>query len=127
MISNGEIRKTFLPFYDITTHSISIKSRPALILATADPDDYVVLPISRVSRQEFIDPRYDVPVDPVVFPLTGLRCKSYVRTHKQTIVHSAEIGDKIGDIRGAYDELYRTILDRRAEFSDVITLQALGE
>jgi len=121
----GEIRKILLPFYDIKMHRMSVKSRPALVIAKADKEDYVVLPVSRVTRQENRDPVYDIPVDPQAFPLLGLTACSYVRTHKQTIAHIREISDKIGDMKTDYEELYLSILQKREEFSAEITRQAI--
>lgn len=121
----GEIRKTFLPFYDLKNRRMSIKSRPALVIAKADNEDYVVLPVSRVTRQENRDPAYDIPVDPKVYPMLGLTAYSYVRAHKQTTVHVGEIGDKLGDMKTDCQELYLTILEIREAFSNEITRQAM--
>ena len=50
---------------------------------------------------------------------------SYVRTHKQTVVHRANLRDEIGDLKSEYEDLYLTILERREAFSNSITQQAL--
>ena len=121
----GEIRKVLTPFYDMRTHRQSVKSRPGLIIAQADSDDYVILPVSRVSDQRRIDPVYDLRVDPAVYPALRLNAVSYIRTHKQTIVHRGEISDLISDMRSSCEELYIEALTKRAQFSDEITNQAL--
>lgn len=121
----GEIRKAFTPYYNATTKRVDIKSRPALLIAKADADDYVVLPVSRVSKQNNRHPDYDIQVDPAVYPELHLNAVSYVRTHKQTVIHKAEIGDMIGDMKGNYEELFLEILAKREEFSKEITDQAI--
>ena len=125
MIAIGEIRKTITPFYDNVQGRMSTKSRPALVIAQADSDDYVVLPVSRITRQNNRDATYDVKVDPADYPLLNLNAVSYVRTHKQTVIHRAEIGDLIGDLKSNYEDLYLLILELRERFSKEITNQAL--
>lgn len=121
----GEIRKIFTPYYDKVSKTQKIKSRPGLVIAAADSGDYVVLPVSKVSDQRRIDPDYDIKVDPAVYPKLNLTCVSYVRSHKQTTIHCADIGDKISDMRAEYDDLYRDVIRKREEFSKEITRQAL--
>ena len=125
MISIGEIRKALTPYYDLSKNAMSIKSRPALIIAQADSEDYVVLPISRITRRNNRDATFDIEIDPSVYPLLNLNAISYVRTHKQTIIHKAEIGDLIGDLKTDYSELYLQILETRERFSEEITNQAI--
>lgn len=125
MIQPGEIRKILTPFYDSATHQKSVKSRPALVIARADFADTVVLPISSVSRRENLHPVYDIEIDPSVYPKLNLRKVSYVRTHKQTVIHSAEISDVISSIKDEYPELYLDILQKREMFSQDVTNQAL--
>lgn len=121
----GKIIKALTPFYNSQTHRQDFKVRPALVIAKADNTDYVVLPVSKVSRQENIDPTYDVKVDPAYYPLLNLRVVSYVRTHKQTIVHGGEVGDVIGDLKGQYEDLYVDIMSKWESFSASIREQAL--
>ena len=102
------------------------KSRPVLVIAQADSHDYVCLPISRVTKQHNIDPHYDIKVDPVSYPKLNLNYVSYVRTHKQTSVHSGSFVNAVADMRTEYSDLYLTILERREEFSESVTEQALG-
>lgn len=121
----GEIRGILTPYYDLVQNKHSFKKRPALIIAQADASDYVVLPISRVTRKQNLDIVYDVLVDPAVYPLLNLTAISYIRTHKQTIVHFSEIGKIYGDLKSNYEELYIEILEKRELFSKLITDQAL--
>ena len=125
MIAIGEIRKTITPYYDLRQGRMFTKSRPALIIAQADTDDYVVLPVSRISRQYNRDAIYDIEVNPVNYPLLNLNEVSYIRTHKQTVIHRAEIGDLIGELKYNYEDFYLYILELRERFSEEITNQAI--
>ena len=113
----GKIYKARTPYYDQATHTMLYKARPALVLAKADADDYVVLPVSSISN--------DIEIDPSLYPKINLTRTSYVRTHKQTVVHRANLRDEIGDLKSEYEDLYLTILERREAFSNSITQQAL--
>lgn len=121
----GKIYSIYTPFYDIKSGNNLFKSRPALIIAQADTYDYIVLPVSKVSKKGNLDPYYDVEVDPGKYPNTSLACISYVRTHKQTVVNRSSIKSFICDLRKEYEDLYVEILSRREDFSDDISEQAL--
>lgn len=121
----GEIRKIITSFYDLKNNKISFKSRPALIIAKADKKDYVVLPISTIIIKSNRDLEYDIEIEPTKYPKLNLQKISYVRTHKQTIINTAEIGDFIGDMKNNYEELFLEILEKREKFSKSITEQAL--
>lgn len=103
-----------------------MKSRPGLIIAKADSDDFVILPVSRVTDSRRIDPEYDVRVDPGIYPGLNLNAVSYVRTHKQTVVHRAEIGDLISDMKLTYEDLYLEVITKQSQFSEEVTKQAIG-
>lgn len=64
----GKIYKTLAPFYDTKSKSMSFKHRPALVIAMADSDDVVVLPISSITHRQNIHPSYDVQIDPSQYP-----------------------------------------------------------
>lgn len=121
----GEIWRILTPYYDIKQGKKSFKSRPALVIAQADANDYVVLPVSTVTRKENLHPIYDIKIEPEKFPKLNLTNVSYVRAHKQTIVHRGEILSLCGDMKGNYTELYLNILEKREQFSREVTNQAL--
>ncbi|MBR6861193.1 MAG: hypothetical protein IKM73_07730 [Acidaminococcaceae bacterium] len=121
----GEIRRIRTPFFDLATNSVRMKARPGLILAKADSGDFVVLPVSSISRRQNCDAEYDIKVDPVVYPKLNLNCVSFIRTHKQTIVHISDIAPMISDLKGEYPDLFLTVLEKREAFSQEITKQAL--
>lgn len=121
----GKICKAFTPFYDQKTHKMSYKARPALVLAQADMEDYVILPVSSISIKTNIDPVYDVEIDPRLYPKLNLQKVSYVRTHKQTVVHRANLGGEIGDLKAEYEDLFLEILSKLDEFNKSIMNQVL--
>jgi len=41
-------------YYNSQSHKMAFKKRPVLIIGQADRNDYVVLPISRVTRKEHL-------------------------------------------------------------------------
>lgn len=120
----GNIRKTRTPFYSAATGKKEFKYRPALIIAEADSTDYVVLPVSTISRKENRNPIYDIEIDPENYPKLNLDRLSYVRTHKQTIIYRADIGGLISDLKSTYPDLYETILKKREDFSRETSRQA---
>ena len=121
----GEIRTALTPYFDTKTNKKQFKGRPILVIAQADTQDYVALPVSSITRRYNIDPIYDIEVIPSVYPMLNLDNVSYIRTHKQTIVHMGEIGKKIGDLRNDYPDLFLEVLSKREQFSNEITRQAL--
>ena len=123
----GKIYKCFTPYYDSQKRAMSMKSRPALVLAKADADDYIVLPVSTITHKENIDPYYDIEVDPALYPKLNFQKVSYIRTHKQTVVNRANLGDEISTLCKEYEDLYLEVLTKREEFSKNITEQALAK
>ena len=124
-IQPGEIRWTITPFFNAKSGKMDLKRRPALILAQADEGDYIVLPISRISRRENRNSEYDILIEPEDYPLLNLSAVSFVRTHKQTVIHEKEIAEIMGNIRENYEDLYLLILEKREKFSAEISEQAL--
>lgn len=120
----GKIYKARTPYYNLIEHKMSYKARPALIIGKADYNDYVVLPISSISIKTNINPIYDIKLDPQIYPKLNLDKISYVRTHKQTIIHKANLHCQIADIKLNYNELYIKILNMRDNFNNYITKNA---
>lgn len=121
----GEIRWSLIPFYDVVQQRNCFKRRPALLIAQADSSDYVALPVSRITRQANINPIYDIKVDPATYPNLNLTAVSYIRTHKQTIIHAGAITDLLGNLKSEYPDLYVEVLAKQEQFSNEITTQAL--
>lgn len=121
----GEIRWVLTPFYNQAMQKMAFKRRPALLIAQADAQDYIVLPVSRVTRRENLHPIYDIEINPSLHPTLNLPVVSYVRTHKQTVIHAAEIDGFIVDLKKDFPDLYLSILAQRELFSLDISQQAL--
>lgn len=121
----GKLYTSVFPFYDNKTHRMSYKKRPVLIVGQADMDDYVILPVSRVTNQSNLDSYYDVPLDPKNYPLTNLKQQSYVRTHKQYTIHQRELAKDIVDFRNNYPDTYVDILSKMEEFQNNLISKAL--
>lgn len=116
----GKICTILTPYYDSKSKQMTIKSRPALIIAQADSSDFNVLPVSKVSDKSKIDEFYDIPLDTNIYPLLNLTTFSYVRTHKQTTVNVREIGKVFGNMKGDYPDLYQTVVDKLKAYNERI-------
>ena len=55
----GKAYWAIFKYDDSSAHMMAFKKRPVLISGQADESDYVGLPISRVTRREHIDQKYD--------------------------------------------------------------------
>lgn len=90
------------------------------MIGKADSSDYVILPISRVTNRENLDDYYDVSIEPNDVPLMNLKQCSYVRTHKQSVVHKGELIKEIVNFRQEYEEVYFDIISKVEEFQKSI-------
>ena len=95
---------------------MSFKKRPVLIVGKADDTDYVILPISRITKRENLDEYYDILLKPKEVPMLNLIQYSYVRTHKQSVVHVGELYKEIIDFKKEYMEIYFDIISKMEEF-----------
>ena len=121
----GKAYVSTFKYYDNRTHRMAFKNRPVLIVGKADSSDYVILPISRVTNQGNIDGYYDVPIDPVDVPLMNLTQRSYIRTHKQSVVHLGELTREIVDFRNEYEDIYLDAISKMEEFQKNLISNAL--
>ena len=60
----GKVYVSIFKYYDNIKGKMSFKNRPVLIVGKADNTDYIVLPISRVTKRENLDEYYDVLLNP---------------------------------------------------------------
>ncbi len=121
----GKAYVSTFQFYNSRTRRMEFKNRPVLIVGQADLTDYVILPISRVTNSANIDTDYDFPIEPQDVPLMNLTQISYIRTHKQSIVHAGELTREIVDFRNEYPEKYVDVIARMEEFQKSIIDNAL--
>ena len=106
----GKIYTSVFPYFDSSVRQMKYKNRPVLIIGGPRNNDYTVLPLSTISNSANKDPVYDVEIDPVKYPLLNLTKVSYVRTHKQTTMHSANLVTCLSDVKNTYEDLYIDIL-----------------
>ena len=78
----GKVCTSTFPYFNKKSGKNEFKGRPVLIIGSADSTDYAALPLSRVTKSEFIDDDYDICVKPNIYPNLNLTAISYVRTHK---------------------------------------------
>lgn len=104
---------------------MAFKKRPVLIIGKADESDYVVLPISRVTRQEHIDQKYDFEMQVTDYPKLSLRATSYIRTHKQSVANIGELADQITDFKNEYPDAYVEVITLVEEFQKKLIDEAL--
>ena len=100
------------PYYNASARKMGFKKRPICIIGKADSSDYITLPISKVSHKENIDGEFDIEIMSQDYPLMKLKVDSYIRTHKQTVTHKAEIVSYITNMKEEYSELWIEILSR---------------
>lgn len=112
-------------YFDSRSHEMAFKKRPVLVIGEADKKDWVVLPISRVTRKEFLDSHYDFEIDVSDYPKLSLKEKSYVRTHKQAVLNEGELSSCIVDFRNEYQEAYIEIIALMEEFQKNLVDKAL--
>lgn len=113
----GKAYVSTFQFYNNHTHKMEFKNRPILIVGQADSTDYVVLPISRVTNFANLDNNYDVPIEPSDVPLMNLKQRSYVRTHKQCVIHLGELTKEIVDFKNEYPDIYINIIAKNGSIS----------
>lgn len=112
----GKAYWAIFKYYDNTAHKMAFKKRPVLIIGQADESDYVVLPISRVTRREHIDQKYDFEIQVSNYPKLSLKTTSYIRTHKQSVVNVGELADENADFRNEYSNAYIEVIALVEEF-----------
>ena len=121
----GKAYVSIFKYYDNAKAKMSFKKRPVLIVGKADDTDYIVLPISRVSKRENLDEYYDVLLNPDAVPKLNLTQYSYVRTHKQSVVNIVELYREITDFKKDYMDIYLDIISKMEEFQKNLIDNAL--
>ena len=106
----GKIFWSVFPFYDSKSSRNAFKKRPVLVISGPRNNDYTVLPISSVTKKQNLDSDYDFELDIQKYPLLNLAKNCYLRTHKQTIVHTASLTTMICDLKTVYPDLYFEVI-----------------
>ncbi len=120
----GKAYVSVFQYYNNTTHKMDFKRRPVLIVGKSDSTDYVILPISRITNRQHLDSYYDIEIKKQDFPLMNLKADSYIRTHKQTVIHEGELTQCIVDFKSEYNDTYKDVMKRMSEFQDSIIKNA---
>ena len=114
-----------LKYFNSSLHKMAFKKRPVLIIGQADARDYIVLPISRVTKKEHLDLYYDFEMTVPEYSALSLKETSYIRTHKQTVINEGELADCIADFKEAYPDAYLSVLALVEEFQKNLVHKAL--
>lgn len=122
----GKIFTSYVPFFDIKAKKHSLKSRPVLIIAAERNNDYTILPISSVSKRQYLDADFDIELDPEQYSQLNLTKLCYVRAHKQMPMHKSSIGKEISDLKALYPELFLLILKKLEEWNRLLSTNALN-
>ena len=64
-------------------------------------------------------------MNPEKYPDLKLKKVSYIRTHKQTIVHRAEILGTISSLKEDYKDLYEKVIETWSEFQYEVLNESL--
>ena len=121
----GKAYWAIFKYYDSSAHRMAFKKRPVLIIGKADESDYIVRPISRVTRQEHIDQRYDFEMQVTDYPKLSLKNTSYIRTHKQSVANIGELANQIADFKNEYPDAFVEVIALVKEFQKKLIDEAL--
>lgn len=121
----GKAYWAIFKYYDSSAHRMAFKKRPVLIIGKVDESDYIVLPISRVTRQEHIDQRYDFEMQVTDYPKLSLKNTSYIRTHKQSVANIGELANQIADFKNEYPDAFVEVIALVEEFQKKLIDEAL--
>ncbi len=58
-------------------------------------------------------------------PLMNLTQRSYIRSHKQSVVHLGELTREIVDFRKEYEDIYLDVISKMEEFQKNLIINAL--
>lgn len=125
MISIGKAYWAVVQYYDGTSSQMKFKKRPIIVIGKADKNDFVVLPISSITKRYNRNVKYDYQIEPIDYPELKLKHTSFIRTHKQTVLHEAEIVSEICDFKNEYEEAFLEIITRVSEFQKDLISNAL--
>ena len=111
------------PYFDIKTERKGYKSRPILIIGYEKdkfPCDFNILPVSSITNESHRDMNYDIEIpEHVLSQISLLNRTSYIRTHKQSTVNSADISNnsKAVNIKDISSEFYEEVIAQHSEFT----------
>lgn len=125
MDKTGKIYSLLTPYFDTRINQMAMKKRTALIIGKADNKDYVVLPLSTITKQNKRDMYFDLEITSAKYPALQLTRTSYVRMHKQLTVHNSQIYTEIAELKKFYPDFFREILAKVKEFQQTLQDEAM--
>lgn len=120
----GKVYLSQVDFYDVRIKAMGRKARPVLIIGGPYENDYIVLPISTISRRETLNPHYDLLISPQERMALNLTRECFIRTHKQMTIHRAALIKELGDMKQLIPELYLKTIAKMEEFQKQIVDRA---
>lgn len=118
----GQIRNTFMNYYNARTKKTGRKARPMLFIKAENDtmqSDYTTLPVSKVTCERYRDSYYDEIITKNDFPDTNLNDDpSYIRCHKISTVSAREV-DKTNflcDFKKLYPEKYDEVVKKAQQY-----------
>ena len=121
----GKVYLTYVDYYDAKTKTTRKKARPVLVVSGPRNDDYTVLPISTISKRQNLDSDYDILVDAAERTVLSLDKECFIRTHKQTPMHQAQLIKCLGDMRTDLPDLYLDAISRMEQFQAEVLNNAI--
>ena len=116
----GEMYISSIDFYDVRSKTTRKKARPVLVVGGPRNNDYTVLPVSTISNRQMVDPDYDILIGPAERSILNLDRECFVRAHKQTTVHQAQLIRKIGDMRSDLPDFYIYVIEKMEQHQNEI-------
>ena len=117
----GKVVISRYPYYNSKTGKNSFKARPMLVIGTEKdtfPCDLITLPLSSVTIKQNLHSTFDIRLDDEECSMLNLDCMpSFVRVHKQTVVHSKDVSSNIvADLKGLLPQKYMFIKEVHNSF-----------
>lgn len=121
----GKVYLSVVDFYSRKLQAVSKKARPVLIVGGPNENDYIVLPISTITRRENLNPCYDILISPEQRTILNLPRECFIRTHKQMTVHSASLLKLKGDMKSDIPDLYLDAVAMMEKFQEEIVMHSI--
>lgn len=112
----GGVYLSIVDFYDTKLQRTSRKTRPVLIVDGPHENDYIVLPISTITKRQNLNPYYDILIPPQDRVTLNLPKECFIRTHKQVPIHGGSLHKLIGNMKSDIPDLYIDAIAKMEEF-----------
>lgn len=111
----GKLVTSYVPYYDSMAQSTKCKSRPFLIIGVENKfgsTDFNVLPVSTVTNKNNLSKEFDIEISGQNQKELLLNKVSYIRCHKQTIIHRNSIGKIVSDLKSINEAVYKEVKNK---------------